>query len=130
MVKLQFPPSEKEDRTPVVVSEQPEKVNPFQVVKNEWTQHLCNCCGDCSICCFSTWCGPCQTYSTAMGLGQSGILCCLGWWILPCLPTLMLRQQARERFDIQGSTCGDCCSSCLCTPCVMCQTAREVGERK
>ena len=34
----------------VVVSEQPERVNPFRVVKNEWTQHLCNCCGDCSIC--------------------------------------------------------------------------------
>ena len=38
-------------------------------------------------------------------MGKSGILCCLLGCILPCIPSLLLRGEARERWGIEVSIC-------------------------
>jgi Cys-rich protein (TIGR01571 family) len=49
---------------------------------------------------------------------------------MPCIPALLLRQEARERWGIEGSTGEDVAVSFCCTPCVNCQTAVEIKERE
>ena len=41
----------------------------------------------------------------------------------------LLRQEARERYGIEGSTAGDALASFCCGPCVDCQTAAEIKGR-
>lgn len=68
-----------------------------------------------------TFCGVCQVYQNAESLGQngediyminfgclkvfttmlSGVLCCLFAMVLPCVPVMMLRQEAREKYNIE-----------------------------
>ena len=112
-----------------VIVTQPVTMHQVGIVESDWTQNLCHCYEDYSTCC-SVWCWPCQTYSTGAAMGQNGCLWCMASCINPCLSTFALRQLVRERFNIKGSMSGDYCYSCFCTPCVMCQTAREVRERK
>jgi len=95
----------------------------------EWKQGTCNCCGDCGTCCYVFCCNPCSTYSTANDLGKSGILFALLGCIMPCIPALLLRQEARERYHIEGDTPGDVGCAFCCTACVQCQTAVEIKER-
>ena len=52
----------------------------------------------CTSCCF-----PCQTYSTAEDLNKSGILYCLLGCFMPCIPILLLRGEAREKYGIEVS---------------------------
>jgi len=53
---------------------------------------------------------------------------------MPCIPLLLLRQEAREKYQIEGSTMGDVGASVCCSACVNCQTAAEIkaqdGEAK
>jgi len=95
----------------------------------EFKQGLCNCFGDCGVCCCGYWCFPCQTYQTAESLGKSGILYSLLSCLFPCVPMLLLRQEARERYNIEGDTMGDVVASVCCTACVGCQVSKEVQER-
>jgi hypothetical protein len=43
---------------------------------------------------------------------------------------LLLRSEAREKYNIEGSTIGDVGASFCCTPCVNCQTGVEIEERQ
>ena len=36
------------------------------------------------------------------GLEKPGIICCLLGCIMPCIPTLLLRSEAREKYNIEG----------------------------
>jgi len=96
---------------------------------NAWKQSLCNCCGDCGICCCASFCSPCLTYQTANDLGKSGLLYLVLGCIMPCIPALLLRQEARERYNLEGDTAEDVGTAFCCTSCVMCQTAVEIKER-
>ena len=62
-------------------------------------------------------------------MGKSGLLYCLLGCLMPCIPTLLIRQEARERYNIEGDTAGDVGTAFCCTACVMCQTAVEIKER-
>ena len=93
-----------------------------------WNQSLINCCGDCGVCMCGTCCEPCLVYQNAEGLNKSGILCCLLGCLLPCAPALLLRGEARDKYNIEGSTCGDVCASFCCPFCVQCQVGVEIKE--
>ena len=56
------------------------------------------------------------------------LYCLLGYFI-PCIPTLLLWQEAMERYNIEGDTMGDVGTSVCCTPCVICQTSVEIKAR-
>ena len=124
-------------------------VSQWQVaVTMGWNQGLFNFCGDCRICLCGTFCVPCLICQNAHDLGKSGLVynllgkffnhyntslpplqlpfpSCAGC-ILPCLPTMLLRSAARERYGISGSDVSDGIVSWLCTPCVNCQTAVQL----
>merc|ERR1712115_419556 len=76
--------------------------------------------------CCECFCSPCLTYKTAEDLGKSGILYCLLGCIMPCIPALLMRQEARERYNIEGDTTEDVGLAFCCTSCVKCQTAVEI----
>ena len=63
----------------------------------------------------------CLNYQNAENLNKSGILYCLLGCILPCIPIMLLRQEARERYNIVGDTCEDAMASFCCGSCVSCQ---------
>ena len=79
-----------------------------------------------------------------------GALYCLLACLFPCIPIMLLRQEARERYNIevtiillyyllhiyilhcillQGSTGSDAIASFCCGACVSCQTSVEIKER-
>ena len=66
-----------------------------------WKQHLCDCCGDCGVCWYSVCCGPCHVCDMATALQKSDCrFCFLGTFCSPCLPLLLLRGEARRKYDI------------------------------
>ena len=71
-----------------------------------------------------------QVYQIAEGLGQNGLLCGLLYLLVPCAPIMMLRQEAREKYSIDGTTTNDAIASLCCGACVQCQVAAEVQQRK
>jgi len=68
-------------------------------------------------------------YQNAENLGKNGCLYVLLSCLFPCIPIMLLRQEARERYNIEGSTGDDAIMSLCCGGCVMCQTAVEIKER-
>ncbi len=76
-----------------------------------------------------TFCPCCLVYRNGEDLGKSGFLCCLISCFFPCIPIFLLRQEARERYGIEGSVAGDAMCAFCCTPCVACQTGAEIKER-
>ena len=78
--------------------------------------------------CCGTFCGLCLNYKNAENLGKSGIIYTLLACIMPCVPILLLRQEARERYNIEGGTCDDVVASVCCTSCVMCQVRTTTNQ--
>ena len=66
-----------------------------------WNQSLLNCCGDCGVCMCGTCCEPCLVYRNAEDLNKSGLLCCILGCFFPCVPALLLRGEARDRYNIE-----------------------------
>ena len=56
--------------------------------------------------CCGLFCEPCLVYKNAEGLQKSGILYCLLGCFMPCIPALLLRNEARSQYNIQVSS--DC----------------------
>jgi len=98
----------------------------------EWKHGICGCSHDLEICCCGTFLPCCLTYQNAEALGKSGPLYLLLECIIPCLPILLLRKEAREKYGIEGSTAGDVACAVCCGYFVPCQTANEIldhGDR-
>jgi len=85
--------------------------------------------GDCETCLCGACVPCCLIKRNADDMGKSGWLCCLLSCIFPCIPIFILRQEARERYGIEGSTAGDAVCSMCCGGLVACQTGAEIKER-
>ena len=92
---------------------------------NDWKQGLCNCCGDVEIGCCGAFCWCCLNYKNAENLNKSGVLYTLLGCLAPCIPILLLRQEARSRYNIEGDTCGDLLATLCCGSCVTCQVSQH-----
>ena len=52
-----------------------------------------------------TFCSLCLVYRNAEDLNKSGILCCLASMFVPCIPLMLLRGEAREKYGIEVRIC-------------------------
>ncbi|CAD2218182.1 PLAC8 family, putative [Angomonas deanei] len=103
-----------------------------------WHYGICHCCSDCNSCIEAWCCSYCQIsrqYNMIRkGKPEIDWLCCLGMafgtmciatfvlWIGAC----MVRQRVRDRYGIEGNSCGDCCVTCWCTSCSVQQQLLEM----
>ena len=117
----------------------------------EWKSDLFDVadCWDnrCNLCCRAIWCHPCLTGQTKealqnttepldpsiVGIGDCqycGLQCLLGCICdLPCIMPCILRGEIQDHRKISGgNACNNFLLSCLCTPCVVRQNAREMLE--
>jgi len=101
----------------------------------KWSFGLCDCCCPVSTCCLATWC-PCilygKTYAREHGDPDSnGVNSnCLAYYLLTCIGGACIiqfigRGATRERYGIQGSTCGDFCAAWCCGCCVLVQEEKD-----
>ncbi|KAK9863545.1 hypothetical protein WJX84_005768 [Apatococcus fuscideae] len=105
------------------------------VHRQEWTAGIFGCLGDCGICCYGCWCPCClfgDNHSKAMGTGCVGptiIFYLLGSIGCQCFYAGPLRKELRNRYSLQERPCNDCCVHWCCSPCAICQEAREIKAR-
>ncbi|KAJ8337787.1 hypothetical protein SKAU_G00367530 [Synaphobranchus kaupii] len=109
---------------PGMVSSSPRKRN-----TNPWSSDIFDCCQDMGICCLGFWCLPCLMCRTSYEFGECLCLPLLdGGFIHPV--SLSLRSSIRERYNIQGTLCNDCCVTTYFNWCVWCQMARELKKHR
>merc|ERR1712083_728200 len=102
---------------------------PLKMAEAEWQHGLCGCCDHMDTCCFGYFCGLCLMMQNADNLGENMWLYCLMSCFTPCIPMLLLRGKARERYNIEGSTCEDVGTVLCCGHLANCQLAQEIQER-
>ncbi|XP_030635124.1 cornifelin homolog A-like [Chanos chanos] len=116
-----------------MVTVQPTTINISQRVSpQQWSSGLCDCCDDMGICCCGFWCCPCQMCKTTADFGECLCLPLIdimfGCFVPPI--SLSVRSSMRERYNIKGSMCTDCCKVSCCGPCSWCQMARELKKQR
>ncbi|KIV95193.1 hypothetical protein PV10_02873 [Exophiala mesophila] len=104
-----------------------------------WSFGLFDCFSPFGTCCLSCWC-PCILYGKNQDIergdpdssGCNGS--CLAWYCLSCFGVSCIlqcinRTSLREKYGIEGGSCGDFCTSCCCTCCALIQENKEVKVR-
>eukprot|EP01062_Namystynia_karyoxenos_P032565 TRINITY_DN24026_c0_g1_i1.p1 TRINITY_DN24026_c0_g1~~TRINITY_DN24026_c0_g1_i1.p1 ORF type:complete len:255 (+),score=66.42 TRINITY_DN24026_c0_g1_i1:90-767(+) len=113
-----------------------------QQFSNEWKYSLWSCFDNTALCCDACWCGVCHLARMYSAVQENraddpnwpvccGIVVCT-WFIggfAPCLMQWWLRDSMRNKYGIQGTACGDCCTVCWCGVCGIVQQHRELTDR-
>merc|ERR1712215_67011 len=118
----------------------------YQRPTETWKGGLFGCCGDIGVCLTGCCAQPCLAYDNAENLkpeefkdiqaftiriNKSRLMCCLLGCFFPCIPAFVIRQQARDKYDIQDTNLiDDVGAACCCAPCVQCQVGREIKQRE
>ncbi|CAG8452939.1 16777_t:CDS:2 [Funneliformis mosseae] len=105
--------------------------------RREWRFGLFDCFADSSLC-LKTWCCPCITYgenkekisnSPGSCATHALIFCCVEYCLgLGCLLGAMTRNEARNRYQIEGTGLGDFCTHFCCSCCALIQENREANS--
>ena len=93
-----------------------------------WTHGLCSCY-DIENCLCAYFCYPCLIYKSAEGLHKNGFLYMILACFAPCVPTILLRSEARQQYEIEGSTLSDVINGMFCPFCSTVQLANEIKEQ-
>ncbi|PYI31231.1 PLAC8-domain-containing protein [Aspergillus indologenus CBS 114.80] len=107
----------------------------------EWNYSLCDCFSPGSLC-LTSWCLPCLTFGKTQARihdptlqnfsyvnTECAIFTCLGLGVSQWIIQTIRRGEMRERFGIEGSCCGDCCTTFCCGCCALIQEEKEMELR-
>merc|ERR1711936_1018750 len=90
----------------------------YQRPVEKWKSGLLSCWADIGVCCTGCCAQPCLAYDNAEKLkpeefediqaftfriNKSRLLCCMLGCFFPCIPAFVIRQQARDKFEIQDT---------------------------
>ena len=98
-------------------------------------EKLFDCCNDGKICCYGCCCTPCLFGSNAKKIDGKNcfLMCCIyglaSNFYLCCVPHYFERQKLREKYSLKEDSCGDLPATICCSPCALCQEAREMKSR-
>ncbi|KAF3178092.1 hypothetical protein TWF106_011165 [Orbilia oligospora] len=113
------------------------------LASTEWIYQMGGCCEDSDKCCIGCCC-PCVAYGEVHHKmrnkrvtdynrccngpcwGFCGLMICGAQWIMG----MMQRGEARRKYNMKGSGCGDCMRHFFCGCCALIQENREVETRK
>lgn len=117
------------------------------VVDGLWNFHLCSCCEEPSLTCFTCCCAPirwadnlrmanfCQFWTACILFTILSVLGSVGFGIFNIILICVMvfyRQKLRAMFDIPNNTCkticSDFCTYCFCALCAIVQEARQLEE--
>jgi len=96
---------------------------------------ICDCFDDCGICCYGCWCTACLYGENAQQIDGSDYddacftYCFAGRNIFAWIPLTDNRRALREKYGLPEEPCDDCTVMSFCTPCAVCQAARELKIR-
>ncbi|GMH40500.1 hypothetical protein BSKO_08404 [Bryopsis sp. KO-2023] len=97
---------------------------------NQWSTSLYGCFDDCGICLYGYCCLPClygDNVAKATGGGSCGpcclYTCCPGF---ACIFAGGKRTEIRNKYNLPEEPCSDCCVHFWCSPCGVCQEARQL----
>eukprot|EP00796_Vickermania_ingenoplastis_P012309 gene12309-8450_t len=99
----------------------------------DWMASFCGCFDDCCGC-LDVWCCLHCQISRQWSVAKDhkvgfNIPICLLLHFLPCTICCVgasVRSSTRERYNIKGNTCADCCAVYCCTLCAISQIMREM----
>lgn len=99
----------------------------------DWNNSLCGCFSNFGTCLLAFFC-PCVVLgqvaeeTDTCGCFCAGASCfilpCVSWWL-----TAKTRGAVREKYDIQGGFCGDCCVTGWCTYCALAQMKTQLDVK-
>jgi len=96
-----------------------------------WDTGLCDCFSDCKVLCVSWLCATCQIAYQIAAVEEHECGC--GDWIPVCLCgfccQVKVRGLIRQKYNIEGSGCGDCCTSMFCILCAVSQQTRQLDMK-
>eukprot|EP01135_Chromosphaera_perkinsii_P000252 Nk52_evm21s62 gene=Nk52_evmTU21s62 len=107
-------------------------MNPPPVEKTPWKNGLFGCCANPGQCVYVFCCSYCAFADVAVGVrGGSWCLNCLYSCCCPLCAFWCthsdLRSTIKQKKNLEGSTCPDCCVVCWCSECALCQETAEIN---
>lgn len=126
----------------VYASPHPPMVNPQGAVPPQpWANRFCGGYSPCSVCCEAYWC-PCFLFgkihhrvrNQSMTNYSSFNVACLGYCValhfgFAWVPQMLQRGEIRAKYNLKGSSCGDCCRSYWCSWRELLQEEKEMRLR-
>ena len=90
----------------------------------DFSSSLFDCCQDSGVCIYTCFCGWCQASTNWAKIRGKNHCGCEDCSLLPA--PFWTRQFIRTRKHMEEKCMSDCCVFCFCTPCEICQEAREI----
>mmetsp|Transcript_40043 Transcript_40043/g.88929 ORF Transcript_40043/g.88929 Transcript_40043/m.88929 type:complete len:120 (-) Transcript_40043:218-577(-) len=107
----------------------PHEVTPTKI----WSSGVFGCCYDCGTLFCGLCCLPCLYGQNTSNIDNSSCFC--NTLLYSCCPFFTCcfaantRQKLRAKYALPEEPCSDCCVHCICSPCAVCQEAREIKFR-
>ena len=96
-----------------------------------WDTGLFDCFDDFSVALITYFCEPCQAAynEAAVSDKECGCIHFCGALCAGPTHTIAVRGQIRQKYQIDGSVCGDVCTVAFCALCAVCQHTRQLDKK-